>query len=431
MNASYLAGLSKKDWLCLSFLSGIGPARLSRLHTYLDALDSELIKKGKEKNVQDDGITKSEWITAELLRKLKWPTETVNQAMAYLSNGHLTKEQQQKCDQVFTWLEGESRHLVFQNDEDYPLNLKEISVAPAFLYLEGALEVLSLPKVGIVGARKCTVYGRESAFNFAYDLSSQGICIVSGGAIGIDTAAHSGALNSKTTPTLAVMGTGLLHPYPNQNKSLFMDILNQGGALLSEYPLSTTPRPHLFPPRNRLISGLSLGVLVAEASVKSGSLISASYALQQNREVFALPARVSDLQSSGCHQLIRQGAILVRNSDDILSECLPAYLESKKSAVGNTDYTRAKENVSREKNFMNQSEIPHRSFSKISMSASEEARLVADILEKQNMGQEIKPLDFDALIHYSKLSAGNLMQVLMELELNGNVSNREGLYYRT
>lgn len=425
MSISNASGLSKTDWLCLSFLSGIGPSRLSRLYTYLSQLDQtsstdELGTISLFKPSDEAGSAQA--ISYDLLVALKWPEITAREAMAYFSDGTLNKEQEAKRDESLVWLENDDHHLVLQEDDFYPNALKEITVAPAFLYMQGNLDVLALPKIGIVGARKCSRYGREITFQFAEQLSDRGICVVSGGAMGVDTAAHQGALNSKTTPTIAVMGTGLFHRYPNHNRQMFDEILEQGGALVSEYPLSTTPRPHLFPPRNRIISGLSMGVLVSEASVKSGSLISASYAVQQNREVFALPGRLIDPHSEGCHQLIRQGATLVRHVDDILSECseVPVLSETvrdkKPSSQSSNQHIDTASNIN----------ITPDQFNPIPESTSSHAKAVIDVIE-----QEAQAMDFDALIRHTKMEAGLMMQVLMELELVGCVENREGLYCRS
>ncbi|ETX12193.1 DNA processing protein DprA [Marinomonas ushuaiensis DSM 15871] len=442
MNKSYLAGLTKSDWLCLSFLDGIGPARLSRLYTYLnqlqlnpsddesDALDLFEINKFEESEGVGYGLS------YELLRTLKWPEITARQAMDYLSNGTLTEEQKIKRDNTLVWLDEDHHHLVLQEEEDYPDDLKEISVAPAFLYLEGSRDALMLPKIGIVGARKCTRYGRDATFQFAKKLSDRGVCVVSGGAMGIDTAAHQGALESQITPTLVIMGTGLLHRYPTHNTALFEQVLEQGGALISEYPLTISPKPHLFPPRNRIISGLSMGILVSEASIKSGSLISASYAVQQNREVFTLPGRLSDPQSEGCHELLRQGATLVRHVDDILAECvslshshiakLPKHSLADKKRV---DKKSVGKREKYKKPVTNQIEITSvsslSSLNEIPSSLSAEARVIAKLLEKESYA-----MDFDSLIRHTKMNAGIMMQVLMELELSGCVENREGLYNR-
>ncbi|RBP85136.1 DNA-protecting protein DprA [Marinomonas rhizomae] len=430
MPTSNASGLSKTDWLCLSFLSGIGPSRLSRLYTYLSQLDHHRAMDDAESlplfnNDELNAHRSPETITYELLIALKWPEITARQAMDYFSNGVLTKDQEIKRDESLIWLEDANHHLVLQEDEHYPKALKEISVAPAFLYVEGNPDGLALPKIGIVGARKCSRYGRDVTFQFAEQLSARGICVVSGGAMGIDTAAHQGALYHQITPTIAVMGTGLFHRYPHHNRSMFEEILEKGGALISEYPLSTSPRPHLFPPRNRIISGLSLGVLVSEASVKSGSLISASYAVQQNREVFALPGRLTDPKSEGCHQLLRQGAILVRHVDDILAECseLPSASMEKQSSADKKNKKSASEN--RNLTTKRASTLAINPLQAVPESTSDNAKAVIVIME-----QEAQPMDFDALIRQSQMDAGLMMQVLMELELYGCVENREGLYCR-
>lgn len=425
MSTFNATGLSKTDWLCLSFLSGIGPSRLSRLYTYLSQLDHPTSTEGTETLSLFSGDNSSETISYELLTALKWPDITARQAMEYFSNGTLTKEQESKRDESLAWMEDANHHLVLQEDELYPKALKEITVAPAFLYVEGNPDGLALPKIGIVGARKCSRYGRDATFQFAEQLSARGICVVSGGAMGIDTAAHQGALYNKTTPTIAVMGTGLFHRYPHHNREMFEEILEQDGVLISEYPLSTSPRPHLFPPRNRIISGLSMGVLVSEASVKSGSLISASYAIQQNREVFALPGRLTDPKSEGCHQLLRQGATLVRHVDDILAECseLPSAPLTKRLTTTKNNKKRSSENTNQA--IESVSILASNPFRDLPESTSDNAKVVIVIME-----QEAQPMDFDALIRQSKMDAGLMMQVLMELELYGCVENREGLYCR-
>ncbi|MCB5162464.1 DNA-processing protein DprA [Marinomonas algarum] len=422
MNTPDRTGLTPTDWLCLSFLSDIGPSRLSRLYTYLSQLYAEASSESlslfdpsdDKNNALNCSVDPKSHLSFELLRKLKWPEVTARQAMAYLSQGELTKEQAEKRDASLTWLSKETHFMILQDHEAYPDALKEIKVAPAFLYVEGHLDALLSSKIGIVGARKCTRHGRDATFQLADQLSSHGIGVVSGGAMGIDTAAHQGALQSNSTPTVAVMGTGLLHRYPSQNRSLFEKIVERG-ALISEYPLTTSPRPHLFPPRNRIISGLSMGVLVAEASLKSGSLISASYAIQQNRDVFALPGRLTDAQSAGCHQLIRQGATLVRHLDDILDEYTDRL--QPESAEGKSCSSVA------------QGHIVSNVIQGVPETASEDARTVATILE-EHQKNEAASMDFDALVHHSHLSAGTLMQVLMELELCSCIENREGHYRR-
>ncbi|MEO9654123.1 DNA-processing protein DprA [Marinomonas sp.] len=400
--------LSKTDWIAFSFLTAIGPARLSRLFHYLTSLNEP---QGLFKETDHSILTKQE-IHYDLLRSLKWPETTARQAIEYLNHHTLSEEQQKKLDQTLEWLEASNHHLILRSESAYPVLLKEISTAPALLYLEGHLPTLAKDKIGIVGARKCSAYGRQVTHEIATQLSVNGVCVVSGGALGIDTAAHQASLNAKATPTGVVMGTGLLQCYPKQNKSLFKQVIEQQGFLLSEYPLTTAPRPHLFPPRNRIISGLSHGVLVTEASIKSGSLISANYALQQNREVFAVPARLSDKQSCGCLQLLRQGAVLVRSADDIINECpsLKSLYDNK--AVSETTIT----------DKITKSPPVHKS--QVSMqTASSVGKTLMDLLIESADG-----LDFDALVRASGLQAPQLMQTLMELELTGCVVNIGGLY---
>lgn len=405
-----MAQLSTQDWLAFSLLSGIGPARLARLCEYLSnpTLNNDLFDSPQHKP-----NTTTE-IQYERLLQLKWPPITAQQAMDYLHHGRLTDDQQQKLEQTLLWLEEPDHQLILRTDRDYPELLKEISTAPALLYMQGQIDSLRLPKIGIVGARKCSAYGQQVTEQIASQLALRGISVVSGGAIGIDTAAHLGALNAHHAPTGVVMGTGLLHCYPKQNKHLFERVLDQQGYLLSEYPLTTAPRPHLFPPRNRIISGLSYGVLVSQASLKSGSLISANFALQQNREVFAIPARLSDSQSAGCHQLIRQGAILVRNADDIINEC---------EALQYVEFTKGCQPIAQ----------PQNSVPAISATPSSLATKPPDISSAaaellQLISSSPQGLDFDVLIRTTNLQAPQLMQLLMALELAQCITNVGGCY---
>lgn len=435
INEPNITGLSLVDWLSLSFVSGIGPARLSRLYTYLshpNLLSGDQEQVGGRQSLIEPNSNSSgaPLVSYEVLKSLKWPELTAQQAMAYLSTSKLTPEQEEKRALSLTWLAEDSHYVLLRHSPHYPDELEEISTAPAFLYLEGSLKGLSLSKIGIVGARKCTRYGYDITFKLAAELSSRGICVVSGGAIGIDTAAHYGALSSTESPTIVVMGTGLLHPYPSKNTPLFRDVLEKGGALISEYPLMTTPRPHLFPPRNRIISGLSKGILVTEASVKSGSLISANYAVQQNREVFAVPGRITDPQSFGCFELLRQGATLVRGVEDILEE-LPNLnlLNSEKHQLDiHGAQSEVHSNVSRERLDVSSEglHLDAKAYQKLPEVASEAAQRVIKILDKEEGG----PLDFDRLIVMSGLEANQMMQALIELELASCIEGRSGLYYR-
>ncbi|TAM42768.1 DNA-protecting protein DprA [bacterium] len=203
-------------------------------------------------------------------------------------------------------------------DRDYPRLLKEIPGAPIVLYVSGNISVADNPSIGIVGSRRASFYGSNNAEKFAAELSAQGITIISGMARGVDTCAHKGALKAKGR-TVAVMGSGFSHIYPPENAGLSKKI-SENGAVISEFPMKTKPLAQNFPRRNRLISGLSLGVLVAEAARNSGALITADFALEQGREVFALPGRIDSLGSTGPNSLLKQGAKLVTCCEDILEE---------------------------------------------------------------------------------------------------------------
>jgi DNA processing protein len=215
------------------------------------------------------------------------------------------------------WAATDLNHLVCYRDQAYPGLLRQISGFPALLYASGNLHLLHEPQVAIVGSRNCTPGGAQTAFDFAAQLSLGGLSITSGMALGIDAAAHRGALHA-TGKTIAVTGTGLDLIYPGRNRKLAGEILEQG-LLVSEFPLGTGARAANFPQRNRIISGLSMATLVVEAAQRSGSLITARLAAEQGREVYAVPGSIHNPQTRGCHQLIRDGAMLVEAPKDIVA----------------------------------------------------------------------------------------------------------------
>ncbi len=221
-------------------------------------------------------------------------------------------------DKEQQWLEKAENRIISADSDDYPDLLRQIPDSPALLYLVGNNEALHMPALSIVGSRNPTRGGKDNAYEFARHLGRCGFCIVSGLAQGIDTSAHQGALDAGAM-TVAILGHGIDRVYPSTNRDLAHRI-SQNGALVSEYALGSPPRREHFPQRNRLISGLSLGTLVVEAARRSGSLITARLAGEQGREVFAIPGSIHSPLSRGCHQLIRQGAKLVENADDIVSE---------------------------------------------------------------------------------------------------------------
>lgn len=216
------------------------------------------------------------------------------------------------------WAKADDCHILTLIDENYPEQLKAITDPPPLLYVRGDIACLSLPQLSIVGSRNPSVGGQENAKAFASALAKLGLVITSGMASGIDACSHRGALDVNQ-PTIAVCGTGLDRVYPAKHKDLAHQITKKG-ALISEFCIGTAPLANNFPRRNRIISGLSLGTLVVEASVKSGTMITARLAAEQGKEVFAIPSSIHNLLAKGCHQLIKNGAKLVEAVDDILDE---------------------------------------------------------------------------------------------------------------
>lgn len=216
------------------------------------------------------------------------------------------------------WLQLPNNHLVTLADPDYPRALLEIADPPPLLFAKGRLQLLNTPSIAVVGSRNASPQGEKNAEDFSQALSHHGFCIVSGMALGIDGAAHRGALKA-SGGTIAVVGTGLDIVYPARHRDLAHQIAEQS-LVISEFALGTPSRAQNFPRRNRIISGLGLGCLVVEANVQSGSLITARLAGEQGREVFAIPGSIHSPLSKGCHQLIKQGAKLVDNIEDIVNE---------------------------------------------------------------------------------------------------------------
>ena len=207
--------------------------------------------------------------------------------------------------------------LIRIGDNNYPEKLKNIYAYPQNLYLIGNEKLLNCKSIAIIGCRNCTKYGIENALKFGYELAKNDICIISGLARGIDTYSHIGALKAKGK-TLAVLGCGLDIIYPPENLNLYKQILENGGAILTEYPLGANPEKDHFPARNRIISGLSDGVLVIEAKKRSGTLITVNYALEQGKDVYAIPGNISNINSYGTNELIKEGAIPATSVEDIL-----------------------------------------------------------------------------------------------------------------
>jgi DNA processing protein len=244
----------------------------------------------------------------------------VGDTLARAITAPLSTDLQRSIEKTQAWLEGGTqRRVLTLADPDYPPSLLSIHDPPTLLYVVGDVAALAREQIAVVGSRSATPAGLKNAQAFAADFARQGLGVSSGLALGIDGAAHTGAIEAGGI-TLAVMGTGPDIVYPSRHKALAHKILETGGAIVSEFPVGTPAIPHQFPRRNRIIAGLSRGVLVVEAAIHSGSLITARVAAEQGREVFAIPGSIHSPQAKGCHRLIKDGAKLVECADDVLSE---------------------------------------------------------------------------------------------------------------
>jgi DNA processing protein len=279
------------------------------------------------------------------------------------------------------------------NDDAYPKRLKDIYDPPALLYVRGELRREDELAVAIVGSRKTSPYGRWFTEKIGRDLACHGVTIVSGMARGIDSVAHQGALQGGGR-TIAVLGCGIDVIYPSENRDLFHQIIEHG-AVLSEFPMGSPPEGGHFPRRNRIISGLSMGVVIVQASAKSGSLITAGYALEQGREVFAVPGNVGAEGSRGTNQLINEGAKLVESSEDILEDVLPQWRPDGETAP--------------------KAETPGRD-----LAGGE--KILYELLGET-------PLHIDAIIRESQLDPGKVSSLLLNLELKGLISQWPGKYF--
>lgn len=288
-------------------------------------------------------------------------------------------------------------------DNDYPKNLKEIYDPPLCLYVKGTLSSADTLALAIVGSRRASLYGLSCAEKFSYDLAQYGIMVVSGLARGVDTHAHAGALKAKGR-TLAILGSGLNSVYPPENTKLAEKIA-ANGAVISEFPLNTEPLARNFPRRNRVISGLSLGTIVVEAARNSGALITADFALEQSREVFAIPGKVDSATSVGTNRLIKQGAKLIESVEDVLDElktklkeCIILQKESKAAqAIA----------ISKEKD------------DTMALALSEDERAVYGLINDT-------PRYADEIIEQASLSSSRVMAVLLKLEMEHVVTQLPG-----
>jgi DNA processing protein len=244
-------------------------------------------------------------------------SEMLNAGVSPVLASNLQNPDWKKVELSLKWLEKPQRYILHCRDLHYPSLLREISSPPLILFMMGERSILQQQNLAIVGARDPTPTGLDIAYQLASELCEQQFVIISGLAKGIDGAAHRGALLNRGT-TMAVLGSGLEHIYPACHQTLAMDIVEKGGTLISEFFPYSSPKAEFFPRRNRIISGMSLGVIVVEATLRSGSLITARYALEQGREVFAVPGSIRNPLSQGCHALLKEGATLIETYEDVI-----------------------------------------------------------------------------------------------------------------
>jgi DNA processing protein len=306
----------------------------------------------------------------------------------------------EKLDAAKKWLEGESNHLLTLADADYPASLLEISDPPPVLYLKGNRTLLGATGIAVVGSRNATPVGLQNAEAFSRALSVAGLTIISGMALGIDAAAHRGGLDGGSS-SIAVVGTGLDLVYPARNKALARELAEKG-LIVSEFSLGTPALAQNFPRRNRIISGLSRGVLVVEAALASGSLITARQAAEQGREVFAIPGTIHSPFSKGCHQLIKQGAKLVDDANDILVE-----LQWRNSVATNNKLANITANDSEHVDLEND-----------------------DGGDPLLMAMGYDPASIDALMERVDLPADQVMLRITELEIEGIITALPGGKYQ-
>ena len=322
-------------------------------------------------------------------------------AMSKISSQKATKihcfDDWARVDREFALAEKMGVSLIAAGDDRYPPLLRHIYDYPPLLYVKGTLEQSDI-NVAVVGSRNASTYGKFMTDRISRDLAMKGITVVSGMARGIDSAAHVGAMAAKGR-TIAVMGSGMDIIYPSENRGLYEKISSRG-AVVTEYPFSTRPQGHHFPQRNRIISGLSLGVVVVEATEKSGSLITARLALEQGREIFAIPGSIDFRGSRGTNKLIKEGAKLVEDVYDIIGDILPQI---------------DVENLSKEspqQQHSNQGIIEHDRL-------NDEERLILGLIDT-------KPIHIDTLISTSGYAARDMQSILLSLEMQGFIEQQPG-----
>ena len=371
-----------QSWISLNMTPGVGPRAATKLLERFGSADAVFDARRAE------------------LESLRLKPETIESIQK--------KEFHGKALEEFEWVKQFGGDVLILDDGSYPDLLREIADPPMTLYVRGDWQAcMEQPCVAVIGSRNCSTYGKNAAEMLARELASRGITVVSGLARGIDTSAHKGAIDGKGR-TIGVLGTGIDTVYPKENARLAQEILDSGGALVTQFPLGTPPLKDNFPYRNRIISGLSLGVLIVEASERSGSLITARLAMEQNREVLAVPGNITSGNSYGTNYLIKAGAKLVQQWQDVVAELpseiaaaiLPPKIERSSAAA------RASNNID---------------------------TMPADLSDHERKVWPLLPADasvhIDVLLEESGLSFGDLNSALVGLDLRDLIRVLPGKNY--
>lgn len=392
-------------WVQLLHAPGIGPQRFTKL---LESIGSpESILQASESQLLSAGLSKK------------------------LASSLVGAAKNNDAQQDIEWLTAaKDHHIITIDDDEYPDLLKQTDSPPPILFAHGDVALLNDPQLAMVGSRNPTQGGRDNAYEFSKFLARNGLCITSGLALGIDGFSHKGALDAKA-PTIAVTATGLDRVYPAKHRELAHAISKQG-VIISEHTIGTPVRAQNFPRRNRIISGMSVGTLVVEAAVRSGSLITARYANEQGREVFAIPGSIHNPLARGCHQLIRQGGKLVETAEHILEEIRPALEEYLKStSVSYTPFSPLPISSTTISSKTNKTPLNADSpeAETTSATSNDPAKLLDPdqrlILEA--MGYD--PLPIDSLVVQTGLTINKVSSILLLLELHGHIEACGGGQY--
>ena len=343
-----------------------------------------------------------------LLERFETPQHIFNSSTAELKHAGLTstaidqiRNSDQQVDEDINWLEAHPRHhIITLRDPRYPSLLKELNDPPVVLYVNGDPDLLAMPQLAVVGSRSATPGGLDIAREFSHSLAEAGLVITSGLALGIDAAAHEGALEA-TGKTIAVLGTGPDRIYPARHLKLAEQIVDSG-TIVTEFVPGITPRKENFPRRNRVISGLALGTLVVEAAKQSGSLITARFAMEQGKEVFAIPGSIRNPQVKGTHALIREGAKLVESVDDIIEDLGPLFATLFSDQT--TEESEAQTGTGSDESFKGEQKL---------------------IME--SLGYD--PVSVNEVVERSGLTASEVSSILLALELEGHISSQVGGMY--